>query len=383
MVREQLTDRDLRLGFADSKNRDSGDFAEQVVIRGVLADGGTFYSKLTVANIANADGRADFSFDAKLADGRRANCKARKERGAWEHAADRLSATVGDGQVDIGVGRAVVTADCDGFKAVFTVETELPPLRPPGGLFEQGGAFYVTTLPIPRGKATLVIEPKEPLPRMAAKDTPASKSEPEAEPDEESEEPEEDGASESGEEGETDVIELEGIGYAEHRAGNLPPYRLAHAWYNVLEITEDETLIMSAFEKKHTADTPASDRGKARGWLVVVNDDGLVLYEPHLDVWVRGARTDEATKYSLPELIFVADEKREAFKGVIKPGTLTERKDDLAGLKRLERLVVRRFMKPWTFTYNNAGYLFRRQVPGEPMTEQRGTVRFRYQQLDE
>lgn len=416
VINEQLADEDLRLGYADARNRDSGDFAEQVVVRGLLSDGGTFYAKLTVANIANADGRADFSFDAKLGDGRRANCKTKKEKGDWETARDRMKATVGEGDLEVTVGRAVITADCDGFKAVVTIESELPPLRPTGGFFDQGGAFYMTTLPIPRGRLSATIEPNEPLPRATPAPEEASPSDgsegreepvppepgpgpgpaPDAPPEADTSGPSEPTDS-SGDEPsaeaealdtldsdeELEPIEVEGIGYVEHRAGNLPPYLLAHAWFNVLEITEDATLVMSSFERKRTAETPAKDRGKGRGWLLVVNDDGLVLYEPEVDLWVRGVRNDEVTGYSLPELVFVADPKRVVFKGVIKPGTLSQRKDDLANLKKLERLVVRRFMKPWTFTYNHAQYLFRRQVPGEPTTEQRGTTRFRYQQLDE
>lgn len=409
VINEQLADEDLRLGYADSRNRDSGDFAEQVVVRGILSDGGSFYAKLTVANIANADGRADFSFDAKLGDGRRANCKVKKEKGDWETARDRMKATVGDGDLEVTVGRAVITADCDGFKAVVTIESELPPLRPTGGFFDQGGAFYMTTLPIPRGRLSAIIEPNEPLPRTTPVAEEANPSdgaegredavppEPEPEPDAAPDadgpapsDPAGDGPSAEPEAPETldpdeelEPIEVDGVGYVEHRAGNLPPYLLAHAWFNVLEITEDATLVMSSFERKRTAETPAKERGKGRGWLLVVNDDGLVLYEPEVDLWVRGIRNDEVTGYSLPELVFVADPKRVVFKGIIKPGTLSQRKDDLANLKKLERLVVRRFMKPWTFTYNHAQYLFRRQVPGEPMTEQRGTARFRYQQLDE
>ncbi|HRE88499.1 MAG TPA: hypothetical protein PK095_05100, partial [Myxococcota bacterium] len=375
VIKEQLTDKDLRLGYADPKNRDSGDFAEQVVVRGVLSDGGSFYAKLTVANIANADGRADFTFDAKLGDGRRANCKSKKQKGDWEAARDRLKVTVGDGDLEVSVGRAVVSADCDGFKAVVTIETELPPLRPTGGLFDQGGAFYMTTLPIPRGRLSATIEPNEPLPRIAPKPEEAPPSDdgeggedttsPEAEPSEEPPVDELGGEVEAEAldvDEELEPIEVEGIGYVEHRAGNLPPYLLAHAWFNVLEITEDTTLIMSSFERKRTADTPMKERGRGRGWLLVVNDDGLVLYEPEVDLWVRGTRSDEVTGYSLPELVFVADPRRAVFKGVIKPGTLSLRKDDLSNLKKLERLVVRRFMKPWTFTYNHAEYVEQRRV---------------------
>jgi len=37
--------------------------------------------------------------------------------------------------------------------------------------------------------------------------------------------------------------------------------------------------------------------------------------------------------------------------------------------------VVRKFMKPWTFRFDRARYLFRKQNAGEPMREIRGDER--------
>ncbi len=379
IVPDQLTDADLRLGFANGKNRDNGDFAEQLVVRGKLSDGGSFYAKLTVANIANADGRADFNIDLTLADGRHAKYRVKKDKGDWTYGSDRFSAEVGNARIELAVGRSTITVDDDAFKLDVVIETDLPAVRPPGGVFDSGGAFYITTLPIPRGRMSITLEVREPLdrpvvPEETEADAEAEGADGEAADPSEDPVPEDDGP---------EIIELGGIGYAEHRAGNLPPYRLAHAWFNVLQIGEDTTLVMSAFEKKRAPGSQKKDHGRARGWLIVATDDELVFYEPTVDVWVRGQSSDEVTGYALPELVYLADPDRRLFKGVIKTGPMSKRKDDLSNLKKLERLVVRRLMKPWTFTYNHAQYLFRRQVPGEPMVEHRGTGRFLYQQLDE
>jgi hypothetical protein len=379
IVPDQLTDADLRLGFSSGKNRDNGDFAEQLVVRGKLSDGGSLYSKLTVANIANADGRADFNIDLKLADGRRAKYRVKKDKDDWTYSSDRFSAEVGNARVELAVGRCTITVDDDAFKLEVVIQTDLPAVRPPGGVFDSGGAFYITTLPIPRGRVSITLEVREPLERTVAPEGTDVEAEVEGE-DGATADPTEDPVPED--EG-PEVIELGGIGYVEHRAGNLPPYRLAHAWFNVLQIGDDTTLVMSAFEKKRAPGSLAKDHGRARGWLIVATDDELVFYEPTVDVWVRGQSPDEVTGYSLPELVYLADPDRRLFKGVIKTGPMSKRKDDLSNLKKLERLVVRRLMKPWTFTYNHAQYLFRRQVPGDPSVEHRGTGRFLYQQLDE
>lgn len=379
IVPDQLSDADLRLGFSSGENRDNGDFAEQLVVRGRLSDGGTLYSKLTVANIANADGRADFNVDIKLGDGRRAKYRVRKDKGDWTYGSDRFSVEVGNARVELAVGRSTITVDDDAFKLELVIESELPAIRPPGGLFDSGGAFYMTTLPIPRGRMALTLEVREPLALPEAPEAADSDGAAEAEDGDVADAPEEAAKEDEGPE----VLELEGIGYAEHRAGNLPPYLLAHAWFNVLEIGDDVTLVMSAFEKKRTPGSLPKDHGRARGWLIVATDDELVLYEPTVDVWVRGESPDEVTGYSLPQLVYLADPEGRLFKGVIKTGPMSARKDDLSNLKKLERLVVRRLMKPWTFSYNQAEYLFRRQIPGEPMVEHRGTGLFRYQQLDE
>lgn len=378
-VPETLSDADLALGFAQGKNRDSGDFAEQVVIRGKLSDGGLFYAKLQVSNLANTDGRASVNVDVKLGDGRKATYSEKKEKGDWRWDSGRLYAQVGDATFEVKVGEAHVVVDGPDFAVDVRVTSKMPAIRPAGGLFDSGGAFYVTTIPIPRGKLEGTLEVRTPLKR------PEPEPKPEASTDVtvEAETPEEGEPDESVPDDEK-LIELEGTGFADHRAGNLPPYLLAHAWYNILNIDEDRTVVMSAFEPvRKTAENGTVTKKPVRGWIFAANDDELVLYEPVIDVWAQGIARDQPTGYELPQIVRVADPGHASFKGVIVTGPLSERKDDLANLKKLERIVVKQFMKPWTFRFDQARFLFRKQPVGEPSFEVRGAERFQYQQLKE
>lgn len=390
-----LTDKDLALSFSKGGNADADEFSEQLVIRAVMDDDVSVYAKLTVTNLASADGRADLTVNVTLADGRKLKFKERRDRDEWKFGRDKFFAEVGDGSVEVSVGRTRVIAKNDEFEIDFEVTTELPPLRPKGGLFDRGGRFYMTTIPIPRGAARAHIkvltapEPSEDTPEVVPEpvETPvgppadAKVEEGETPPDELLAEP----APDTGGQSLPEEVELEGIGYAEHRAGNVAPYALARRWYSVLHIGEDETVMMSVFEHAPPEGTPRDPQaqpGPVQGFFYAAGDDAMVLYEPEVTLQVRGWQIDDKTTYPLPQVVFVHDLKHSSFEGVILANALSERKDDLEGLSKLERIVVRKFMKPWTFRFDRARYLFRKQNPGEPMREIRGDERLQVQQLN-
>ncbi len=397
-----LTDRELALAFSKGANGDADDFSEQLVVRAVLDDEATIYVKLTVTNLATADGRADLTVSVKLADGRVLRFKERRDRGEWTFARDRFMAEVGDGRVELGVGRVHVVAQNDEFAIDFEVTTALPPLRPRGGTYDRGGRFYVTTIPVPRGAARATVDvlvPPEGDWDEGEDEGEDGDAPPEAPPEAPGETPvggadapaPEGGADETAPPadngGETwpQRVELEGLGYAEHRAGNVAPYALARRWYSILDIGEDETVMLSVFEHAPAEGAPrdpGAPPGPVQGFFYATGDEAMKLYEPEIDLRVRGWRSDEKTSYPIPEVVFVSDVKRSSFEGVIVAGPLSDRKDDLGGLSRLERIVVRKFMKPWTFRFDRARYLFRRQEPGEAMREIRGEKRLQVQQLN-
>lgn len=370
-----LTDSDLALAFSKSDNNDADDFSEQLVVRARLEDEASIYVKLTVTNLATADGRADLIVNVDLPDGRQLKLKQRKDRDEWSYAKDRFMAEVGDGKIEVGVGWARVVAENDEFAVDFEVTSQLPALRPQGGLYDHGGRFYLTTIPIPRGKARARVTVRTP-------------------PEDDDEEDDEDdevaakgpGSAPAGGQSYPYTVELEGAGYAEHRAGNVAPYVLARRWYSILDISEERTVLLSVFEHAPPEGTPRDPQAKpgpVQGFFFASNDEAIELYEGDIDLSVRGWHIDEKTSYPTPKILFVnAREQRSSFEGVIVAGALSERKDDLRKLSRLERIVVRKFMKPWTFRFDRARFLFRRQDPGEPMREVRGAHRLQVQQLN-
>jgi len=360
-----LTDAELAMGWGRGSNQSSGDFSEQVVLRANLGDGGSVYAKLIVSNIANSDGRAQFYFQVKTEDAQRIEFKLRADRGDWTFATDRFRVELDGVVVEFGVGRASVTVKTDELNASFTITSDLMPLRPDGGRYDNGGLFYVTTIPVPRGQAELVMDvlDSELWDLSGDDDVPV--------------EAPEDGR-----------IELSGPGYVEHRWGNIPPYELAHASHNLLVIGDDETVVVSAMvrpisglEVKGPASNAAPATGEILGWCFAANDDELMLYAPKLDVRPYRWTTDDMTSYRIPGLVYLSDPQQLVFKGVLDLGALSSRKDDLGGLSKLERIIVRRFMQPWTFRYEKARFLLRHQPSGRQGTEVRGEGTYMYQQI--
>jgi len=423
-----LTDKDLALSFSKGKNADADEFSEQLVIRAQMDADVSVYAKLTVTNLASADGRADLTVNVTLADGRKLRFKERRDRDEWTFGRDKFFAEVGNGSVEVGFGRTHVVAKNDEFEIDFEVTTELPPLRPKGGLFDRGGRFYTTTIPIPRGVARAhikVLTAPEPADEVPPDEAPAEPpvADPPVDPSvDPSVDPAIDGegpttpldllaapvvpvvarspgsailaeaavspsaaVADAGGQSLPEEIELEGVGYAEHRAGNVAPYDLARRWYSILSIGDDETVMLSVFEQAQpegTARDPQAKPGPVQGFFFAANDDAMALYEPEVTLQVRGWYLDDKTRYPLPEIVFVHDLAHTSFEGVIVANALSDRKDDLEGLSRIERIVVRKFMKPWTFRFDRARFLFRKQNVGEAMRELRGEERLQVQQLN-
>lgn len=381
-IGKPLTDKDLALAFTRGGNSDADEFAEQLVIRSNMDDDVSVYAKLTVTNLASADGRADLTVNVTLADGRKLVFKARRDRDEWTYGRDRFFAEVGDGSVEVSVGRVRVIVKNDEFELDFEVTSALPPLRPKGLLFDRGGRFYMATIPIPRGAARAHIKVLTPPPEDEDDEEEEAESEDPGEPAEivaPLEIVEEEGPTLPAE------IEVEGIGYAEHRAGNVAPYVLARRWYSVLDIGEDATVMLSVFEHAQPEGEKRDPQAKpqaVQGFFYACSDDALILYEPEVTLRVRGWYLDDKTSYPIPKIVFVNGMNGSTFEGVIVANTLSNRKDDLQSLSKLERIVVRKFMKPWTFRFDRAQYLFRKQDPGESMRDVRGEERLQVQQLN-
>ncbi|PKN55980.1 MAG: hypothetical protein CVU56_18565 [Deltaproteobacteria bacterium HGW-Deltaproteobacteria-14] len=362
-----LADRDLAMAWVKAANRDAGNFSEQLRVEAVLDDGGELSTKLTVTNIAKFDGRAEILVKVQLPGGEATpededgeaededagaasavyRVKVKKDRGDWIAGEDRFDATIGDCTVVVGVGYAQVHAVGKDFVLDYRVESDLPALRPAGGRVNFGGAFYTTTLPVPRGRLTGTLVTRGP--------------------------PEEEG----GEPVET-TIDLEGSAYVEHRASDLAPYRMATKWFKMRELTSERTVVLSAFQRT------AELGGGIQGWVLVASDDGLEAYEGEIELRPREETLDADTTYGVPALVFLEGKDGPGFRGVVRLNTLTRRRDDIANLSTLERIVVKRLMKPFTYIFDDAEFLFkvRESDATEDEIPWRGQTTFEFQQLN-
>jgi hypothetical protein len=402
--REVVRDEDLGLAYLRGANRDAGDFSEQLVLRGALADGGRFHARLLVTNLAGADGRAQLSLTIHDGQGRRLAWSHKAARGDWAAAEGRLEVTFGEApprdgpwaRLAVGVGWATLEVedpDAD-LRLSATVRGPRLALQPEGGAMARGSQSYVTLIPVPRGQLTLEITaPSATWVRVAGGDPPEAAASPSAADGAQAErgataaaDRPDDGAATPGADRPDDsarIWDANGIGYVEQRHGNIPPHDLARRWYNVASLGEDVTLVLSASEAPPAPSepgAPARPPGQTRGWLFAASDDGLLLYAPTLTVRAEGFSPDSETRHELPEVVRIAAPDI-GLRGVFALGPLSARTDDLASLSKLERLVVRRFMQPWTFRFNGARWLLRQQRGLEAARDLRGEGTFLFQQV--
>ncbi|MGM0577787.1 MAG: hypothetical protein ACQEXJ_18825 [Myxococcota bacterium] len=328
-----LTNEDLAMAWADAANRSASDFSEQLVARLHFDGGGNAYIRLLVTNVANADGRAELKAHVTVPGHDKLRHKVRKGRGDWKFGTERFDARVDDSRVVAGTDKAEIVVEADDYRARFEIDVRHGPLRPAGGGGDYGqGRRYVTTILAARGALT--------------------------------------GEVIVGRGDDADRREVRGSAYMVHRAGNVAPYVLARRWYNLRDFGPEQTVVMSAFEQ--------GDRlgGRTLGWVFAATDDALVAWEPDVALRVDDIREDEKSPYSVPRVVHLESREGDDVRGVIKATSMRERKDDLRTLSRVERFVVERLMKPWTYKFD-ARYLVRRG--GESAAKGKGT--YVYQQL--
>lgn len=402
-----LVDRDLTMAWDRADNRDASDFSEQIKAIVALPDGGSLYVRLSVTNLSRYDGHAELLGKVELADGRTFRVKTSRDRGEWEHGEGYFYARIGESTLEVHVGRAVFHVVGEDFVLDLTVTSDLPALRPRGGAFDRGGAFYVTTLAIPRGvaEATLTARalavkhdedeapaegddgaPSATAPVAPAELPPAVEALAAGVPDgvpgpggpgqAREAAPKDTGVDRALTQTE-EVHELEGVAYVEHRATNLAPYRLAKRWFKATDVSAERTVVFNAFERTEELG------GGIQGWVIVVEGDEIQIYEPELVVNPQGGTHDDETGYEVPaHLLLLRPNDLEGFQGVIRMNELGKKTDDLASLSRLERVVVRRLTKPWTYHYDAADFLFKRRVGEAGELSIRGQIPYDYQVLN-
>ena len=298
-----IKDADLSLGFANSELRDDSSYSDQVTLRAELEGGGSLYVRFLATNVAGADGRAELRARVSPADSETYQVKVRRDEASkWKTVGNRLYANLGRGRMEGRVGRLSVQMEDKAFRIQLEVVTDHAPIRPKGGRVKDDGDHYVTTVLVPRGRLTGRIEPAGGAP-----------------------------------------IEIKGVAYADLRQGNIQPDDLADRWVHLLDIGPKSTFAASALSR------PDADGRFGHAWMMQATDDKLPLYSPSAKVALSGIRKDKDNDYRIPQELTLSGG---GHKASLKVAKLRERKDDLSGLGGLERFVVERFMKPWSYRHD-------------------------------
>lgn len=357
---------EIGLGFAEANHRSSSDYSEQLVWRGSFPDGATAYAKFTVANIAGVNGRGSFKFSLRDSQGDEVlACSIQKKGGNWHYGKEGHDFQLGELNATIGYKESQLSFPCSGIQVGLTMTGFTPPFRPEGGLLDRGGAFYETSILIPRGQLDMSFEALDGL-RFSKGST---------ESETKSKTPKTTGQEL------LKAFPSRGYGYLEQRSGNIPPYRLAKSWFHILSIDQERTVLMSAFEPAESNVSPGQEL--PAGWVLVVDNAAVQLYEPSVYLRADGFSVHEKTGYEVPKAVFMYALGESSFQGVVQLKQLKEAKDDLSDLSALERIVVKRLMHPWTFTYPDAAFLFRGKQPtGDEIGVVSGKTRFLFQKLN-
>lgn len=331
-----LTDADLELAYRQSTNADASSFSEQVTFRMLLDDGTKGYARFAVSNVASAGGRGELRVSFWFPD-RSVGKTIRMDKGKWTSGGGQFDVSLGDSNVKMGVSESTITMRSDTMDADLTFTSKIAPMRPEGGSADFGaGKYYQTTLISPRARVEGTVTVK-------------------------------DG------EGAPHEREIKGWTIIEHRAGNVAPYAMAKRWINVQGIEDEGTLVLSAFERTEKLG------GKVQGWMVYATDEGYSVYAPQIQLTPDKLERDADSGYSVPQALII--QSPNGVKGAVKAGEQTRKKDDLANLSKVERFVVEKLMRPWSFTYDSK---FVVKAPGEGDSGEltlKGDADFTYQQL--
>ncbi len=348
--------RPITLQYGTDPRSASSSFSEQFDFNARLRGGGSAYVRLLITNIAGADGRAELRASVILPDKRHVASYVRMKGGRWHHARRGVDIHLGTSeftfrQTPRGSIAHVLVQDAHATMD-FRLTSALPVLRPAGGaVVEPGGRYYATESLMPRAHLTGTI-------RIPADHSPTGHRHDIDPP------------------GHDKIIALRGTASLEHRVGNIAPYDLAARWYSLHDLGGRRTVLLSSFERP-------GHPGRAHGWLVVANDHQVLAYAPRIRLHARARRRDPKTGYEVPHTLVIQGEG--GLVAAVKATKATGRVDDLGGLNAVERFIVQRLMRPWTFSFN-AQYLIKaparaaggRALPGGSF---RGEAGYQYQQI--
>lgn len=314
-------------------------YSEQYSFDTDPAGGADFWFQLLITNMGVKNGRAALRVHLKPQGQSKIKSRILFDKGDWGYKTenDKLHFELGQNHFSGNGSGWSGHFDTDDFVVDWKVTNGAPAWRPGGGKVTYGGsdkAYYDVTLLVPRGQLELTATLKR-----------------------------------TGE-----VITIAGPAYADRSVVNVSPNLQAKKWVKIRRLGSRETVVLSCFQ------TPEQYEGKWVGWFVVASDTGIRATGTNPTITVADSEKDAGSGYDVPRSVLFSDAHGLTnFQGAIKGLKLRKREDQLAGLSSLEKAVVSKLVKPFSFTFK-AAYEFKYDSKGKTRTH-KGKAAYHFDQL--
>jgi hypothetical protein len=322
-----------------SENASNKFYSEQYSFNVDPAGRADFWIQLVITNMGVANGRAALQVHLQPQGQKKIKTTQLFDKGAWSHRSE-------GGKVHFDLGKSRFSGGEEGWEGHFETDefdvdwkvTNLaPPWRPGGGAVTYGGnakAYYDVTVLVPRGTLELTATLKK-----------------------------------TGEE-----VKIEGPAYADRSVSNVSPNLMAKKWVKIRRIGSHETVVLSCLQ------TPEQYESKWVGWFLVADKRGVQATGSNPKLTFADVTKDSKSGYDVPASVLLTEASGlENFQGAIKGLKLRKVTDSLAKLSALEKAVVSKLVKPFTFTYK-AAFEFRYDRGGKTRTH-KGKAAYHFEQI--
>ncbi len=299
-------------------------YSEFWTIDSWLADKSYIGLDIAITNIGVGDHKGGFK--ARFVDpgGDKSECKAEYDNDEWSYAKQGFSMKFGKNSIGGDLQKISVKVSCKKMEMDLVFENLVPPVCPGSGLlkFGQGDGVYSMMFPSPRAHVRGKV-------RRGGK-----------------------------------IIEVDGIGFAEHSYSNMAPYNQARRWFRFKHINSDISVIMAEVESTR-------EYGSAHnGWVLISDNKGKIVATTRarfdFEGFIKDTRSDEG--YTIPRRVrIVAVDGDASVIGTLTMTSLRKIEDPTASLGFLKRSIIRRFTKPRDY-YINCKMLLKIKQGGQEKT---------------
>lgn len=323
-----------------AENKGNKFYSEQYSFDANPAGNTDFWFQLVISNMGLQNGRAGLQVHLKPQGQKKIKTRQFYSRDKWSHSVDggKLKFTLGDNWIEGDLTGWKGHFINDQFEADFTITNGPPAWRPGGGAVYYGKgkkSYYDVTLLTPRGTVEVTATLKA-----------------------------------TGEK-----VSISGPIYGDRSVSNISPALQSKKWIRMRRIGRRRTVMLTTFQSHEQYE------GKWVGWFVSSSKKRVEAVGVNPKVELGELEKDAKSGYQVPKSILFSDAKGlEGFVGAIKALKLRRSENKLSSLSKLERAIVSKLVKPFSFTYK-AAYEFQYEKGGKTRTR-KGKVSYHYEQMN-